>query len=161
MKGRPSLLVLVCSKDRAILTKTSCTALELGMFSPLALGIRQSMPGEGHRKSENTPRLVRCQGVPIRGPLFKVHLVIFLFFNPASSHFLFSILVFFFPPLDLPPHMKPMFEPDEAIEWKPPMPRKEFKENESLTGIAAFITPDLFEKTPPPKGEPYVLPKML
>ena len=56
--------------------------------------------------------------------------------------------------------MKPMFEPDEAIEWKPPMPKKEYKEGENLTGIAALIAPDLFEETAPPKGDPYVLPKL-
>ena len=54
-----------------------------------------------------------------------------------------------------------MFEPDEAIEWKPPMPKKEYKEGENLTGIAALIAPDLFEETAPPKGDPYVLPKLL
>ena len=53
-----------------------------------------------------------------------------------------------------------MFEPDEPIEWKPTMPKKEFKEGENLTGIAAFISPDLFEETPPPKKDPYVLPKL-
>ena len=57
--------------------------------------------------------------------------------------------------------MKAMFEPDEPIEWKPPMPKKEYKDGETLTGIAAFITPDLFEKTTPPKREPYIRPKML
>lgn len=57
--------------------------------------------------------------------------------------------------------MKTMFEPDEPIEWKPPMPKKEYKDGETLTGIAAFITPDLFEKTTPPKREPYIRPKML
>ena len=65
------------------------------------------------------------------------------------------------PPLqDLLPHMKAMFDPDPPIESKPPMPEKVISSGERLTGIAAFITPDLFEKTTPEK-EPFVPPKIL
>ena len=65
------------------------------------------------------------------------------------------------PPLqDLLPHMKAMFDPDPPIDWKPPMSEKVISSGERLTGIAAFITPDLFEKTTPEK-EPFVPPKIL
>lgn len=65
------------------------------------------------------------------------------------------------PPLqDLLPHMKAMFDPDPPIESKPPMPEKVISSGERLIGIAAFITPDLFEKTTPEK-EPFVPPKIL
>ena len=57
-------------------------------------------------------------------------------------------------------HMKAMFDPDPPIESKPPMPEKVISSGERLTGIAAFITPDLFEKTTPEK-EPFVPPKIL
>ena len=154
------LLIEVVRTLNSNLRFTVCMAQRLGkvlpLFSPLALVCHQTTV-EGRQGSENIHHLGKCQRVQIKGPLFKV-CVLILSNSNFTLYFNSSLCLF---PLDLPPHMKPMFDPDEAIEWKPPIPKKEFKEGEALTGIAAFITPDLFEKTPPPIREPYILPKIL
>ncbi len=69
------------------------------------------------------------------------------------------------PPLtDLPPHLKPMFEPDHPIEWKPLSKKKIYNNNPHhsglpITGVAKWT--DMFEKTPPPLKEPFVPPKQV
>ena len=59
------------------------------------------------------------------------------------------------PLLDLQPQFKLMFEPNPDIAYRPPIIKRKMP---PLSGLAKFLSPDLFETTPPPVPVKTLLP---
>ena len=59
------------------------------------------------------------------------------------------------PLLDLPTHFKAMFEPNQPVQYKAPIIKKKMP---PLSGVARFLTPDLFEEKLPATSVAFLTP---